>query len=372
MRLPRNSCQTLLVATLTHPISITLIDPFLAYSLTTIHLKISHYESISAFSTSVRKADFSHVQSILCRSLFVLVRATYIVQLGLRGCQFGDEDNSSNDSNDDLDSLPYPKPLKRSDFLVPDFSAPEYLSTLQNRHQTLEDLRTELRTRSQDLNKELLDLVNNNYQDFLSLGSSLTGGDEKVEEVRLGLLGFRREVEGLKKKVSGRREEVESLVKERKAIRARIQTGRQLLELDRRITDLEQQLLLTSKISNDTLKDGEDSSEGESGIDSEDDEDDEDHGVPVRKLRGRVEAFMLIKQLSEKLGTDQLFVVRQDDRVLRLRKTILLDLKSALRQAATLGGTQGKARLSMLEIYRTMGEPNEAIRVLKETELRGN
>ncbi len=45
---------------------------------------------------------------------------------------------------------------------------------MHNRHQTLEDLRSELRARSQLLTKELLDLVNSNYQDFLSLGSSLT------------------------------------------------------------------------------------------------------------------------------------------------------------------------------------------------------
>jgi hypothetical protein len=49
-----------------------------------------------------------------------------------------------------------------------------------------------LRSRSQLLNKELLDLVNSNYQDFLNLGNSLHGGEEKVEEVRIGLLGFRK------------------------------------------------------------------------------------------------------------------------------------------------------------------------------------
>ncbi|KAG4441728.1 hypothetical protein IFR05_002807, partial [Cadophora sp. M221] len=85
-------------------------------------------------------------------------------------------------SDDEEDNLPYPEALPRSDFLAPTFSAPAYLSTLSERHQTLEDLRSDLRERSQALSKELLDLVNTNYEQFLSLGSDLKGGEEKVED----------------------------------------------------------------------------------------------------------------------------------------------------------------------------------------------
>ena len=54
--------------------------------------------------------------------------------------------------------------------------------------------------------------MNEKYQDFLSLGSSLRGGEDKIEEVRLGLLGFRRDVEGLRDMVEERRKEVEGLL----------------------------------------------------------------------------------------------------------------------------------------------------------------
>ena len=121
--------------------------------------------------------------------------------------QFGD-DSDSNSDNESSDSLPYPEPLPRSDFLSQNFSATEYLSSLQNRHQTLEDLRSELRSRSQQLNQQLLDLVNSNYQDFLGLGSSLKGGDEKVEEIRVGLLGFQKDVEGIRTNIEQREEDV--------------------------------------------------------------------------------------------------------------------------------------------------------------------
>ncbi|KAJ4338723.1 hypothetical protein N0V95_007994, partial [Ascochyta clinopodiicola] len=87
--------------------------------------------------------------------------------------------NDTDTDNDDLSTLPFARPLQRSDFLDPNFTPSAYLSTLSNRHQTLEDLRSELRTRSQLVSRELLDLVNANYADFLTLGNSLRGGEEK-------------------------------------------------------------------------------------------------------------------------------------------------------------------------------------------------
>ena len=96
--------------------------------------------------------------------------------------------NSTTSFTSSTDNLPYPLALPRSDFLSPTFSARTYLSSLTNRHQTLEDLRSDLRERSQLLSKELLDLVNENYESFLGLGEGLRGGKEKVEDVR-GLFG---------------------------------------------------------------------------------------------------------------------------------------------------------------------------------------
>jgi hypothetical protein len=84
------------------------------------------------------------------------------------------------------------------------------------------------------LSKELLDLVNSNYQDFLNLGNSLNGGEEKVEEVRVGLLGFRKEVDGLKKVVDEREQEVGSLLEERRDARVKIELGRRLIDYDAR------------------------------------------------------------------------------------------------------------------------------------------
>lgn len=238
------------------------------------------------------------------------------------------------------------------------------MSTLHNRHQTLEDLRAELRTRSQDLNKELLDLVNENYQDFLSLGSSLKGGDEKVEEVRLGLLGFRREVEGLRGKVDGRRQEVEELVHERKRIRESVQVGRRLLEIERKIGELEGRLMLASTIPQKAAVNEEEVIPSES---EEESDEEESNGISIPRLQRHMEQYLYIKGSMERIGPEHPFLIKQEERVLRLKQTVLLDLNSALKQAVAGGENMRGELLKLLGIYKQMGEASEAMQVLKES-----
>ena len=199
------------------------------------------------------------------------------------------------------------------------------------------------------------------------MGSSLKGGDEKVEEVRLGLLGFKREVEGLRGKVDGRRGEVEGLVGERKRIREQIQVGRQLLEVETRIGELESRLMLASngerKGEWNEEEDDLSESEGES-------EDDGNTGIPVPRLRRHMEQYMCIRHLFEKIGDDHPFLVKQEERVLRLKQTLLLDLNSALKQAIAGGEDMKGDLLKLLGIYKQMGQAHEAMNVLKESKGR--
>lgn len=177
---------------------------------------------------------------------------------------------SSDDSDDDLSTLPYPQPLQRSAFLAPNFKAADYLSTLRNRHQTLSDLRSELRTRSQTLAKELLDLVNDEYQAFLGLGSDLRGGEEKVENVRVGVLGFVKGVDGVKGSVVARKEDVNRLLEEKKRIASQILVGRQLVEIHTRIGELEDALAITQV-----------EAQGENSEDEESEDDEDEDGQDV-------------------------------------------------------------------------------------------
>lgn len=271
-------------------------------------------------------------------------------------------------SDDDEDNLPYPEALPRSDFLGPDFDASTYLSTLSDRHQTLEDLRSDLRERSQALSKELLDLVNNNYEQFLSLGSDLLGGEEKVEDVRVGLLGFKRGLEDVRGKVRERKVEVDGLLDEKMAVGREIALGRKLLEVDARLEELEDRLLVSS-LGRTTNEEHDDS-----WTDSEDEEEDDDDlasdtgngGTSTRKLQRLVTDCCHVERLSASVGKGHPFILAQQSRMLRVRNTILLDLNTSLKQAASTGEGSQARLIKILGIYRDLGAVADAVKVLKD------
>lgn len=262
--------------------------------------------------------------------------------------QFGDSGTESDNEDNDASTLPFPKPLARESFLTPEFDAAAFLSNLSTRFQTLEDLQTELRELSQSLNKELVDLVNDNYQDFLTLGGTLRGGDEKVEDIRVGLLGFQRDVAGLKSKLDARRGEVRALLEEKRSVMKEAEKGRVLLDIAERLNDLEEQLGLakpTNGITNGII--GEDH-EALMSDDSEDEE--EDEGVSAR-TKQRVEQYLIMKLLMGKHDPGHPFVKSQQNRVNEVKATLLLDLDTLSKQADTEQGRQ-----ALLQLRRTVGE----------------
>jgi conserved oligomeric Golgi complex subunit 2 len=277
-----------------------------------------------------------------------------------------DGDSGSISSADDEDNLPYPEALPRSDFLAPNFDATTYLSTLSERHQTLEDLRSELRERSQALSKELLDLVNVNYEQFLSLGSDLRGGEEKVEDVRMGLLGFKRGIEEVRTKVWERGWEVDQLLEEKSRISRQINVGRKLLEADTRLEELEEKLMVSSLGRSDI-------GTGEVSWSASEDEDEEDEGViedrgtgtSTKKLQSLVQDYRQVEHVRSTIGSHHQYIISQGARMVRARNTLLLDLSTALKQAYTSGNSSKSRLLSILEIYSQMDESAEAIKVLK-------
>ncbi|KAG5982883.1 hypothetical protein E4U55_001214 [Claviceps digitariae] len=266
----------------------------------------------------------------------------------------------SDSSDDDSSPLPFPAALPRSDFVVADFDPAAYLSALPHRHQTLEDLRSDLRDRSAVISSELLELVNSNYTAFLSLGSDLKGGDEKVGDVKVALLGFRRAVEEVKAKVASKRDEARQLNDELRLVRRHIEEGRKLLELDDRLTMLEKRLALDSLPGGGT---------GDWDSDSSDEDESDSAGglsgtSPARLLHSATQCGEAIL-LKESLDQDHPFVVKLEERLTRCRNTLLLDLGNAVKEARG-AGVKGQNRiLKFLAIYRLLDAQSEAVRSLK-------
>ncbi|KAK7559190.1 oligomeric golgi complex component, COG2-domain-containing protein [Phyllosticta citricarpa] len=309
--------------------------------------------------------------------------------------------SSSSSASSDVDDLPYPLPLPRSPFNVApsSFSAPAYLSTLSQRHQTLSDLRSDLRARSQLIARELLDLVNGNYVDFLSLGQALQGGEERVEEVRVGVLGLRGALGEVKGVVADREEEVRGLVEERERVRRGARVARALLEVEGRVAECEDALGVAQemgmggaaaaaaaawgkkkknrvkmgdegKASSDDDDDDSDDHDDEDYEDEDDDDDDDEQqdipgAVSLPRLRRLVRQYLSIRQLAEHIGAEHPFLAAQEPRLIKIRNTLLLDLGAALKHAKAAGAAGQPRVLKIMSIYAEMDEGAEAVKVLK-------
>jgi len=280
------------------------------------------------------------------------------------------------DAADDNEPLPFPAALARNDFLAPDFDPAAYLSALHTgptaRHQTLEDLRAELRDRSTAISSELLELVNANYTSFLGLGDELKGGEERVEDIRVALLGFKRIVEEVQGRVRERRVEVSTLNRELQGVRSAIETGRQMLELEERVTGLEARLTVGNLGRTKKGGDEEDWWDDNENMEESDEEDEEEDNIPgllgssPSKIMSLARDYVLIDGLAGSLGRDLPFVKKLEERMLRCRNTILLDLGTATKEARR-AKNRGQTRvLKYLAIYRILNAEADAIKLFKE------
>lgn len=226
------------------------------------------------------------------------------------------------------------------------------------------------------MNKELLDLVNENYQDFLSLGSALRGGEEKVEGVKVGVLSFQRDVKAIRDKVEARRQEVEELLNEKRRLRTNADVGKDLLDYADRVEELEHRLMIEDK---SLQEDAPDESDTESDLysgESEDSDDDElADGTPaisLKRMERHAQKFVYLTSIAARVGEKHPFLLAQQPRVAKIKSTVLLDLKSALEQATAAGSKQGKrdARtMAVLRLYELMGEDVSAVAALKNLKL---
>lgn len=242
---------------------------------------------------------------------------------------------------------------------------------MTNRHQSLEDLRQELRDLDQLLSRELLDLVNENYQDFLSLGIALRGGEEKVEQVRVGLLAFQRDVQSIRDKVEARQQEVAGLLNEKKRLRTDANIGRALLDFADRVEELENRLMIGEQSAQEKAEDLSDTNSD--FLESEDEEtDDEDRGegtaplVSLKRLEHHLQKYVYLTRLSSRIGDDHPFLLAQQQRMSKIRSALLLDLKKALEQSKQAGQKRDTKTLAVLRLYKLMGEDTSAVSALKD------
>lgn len=104
-------------------------------------------------------------------------------------------DDNLNESFGDLSiSLPSARKIEREAFSVEgDFDVDSFLSEY-HQYQTLEDIQDQLQTWKNTLEKELVDLINEDYTKFVGLGVSLNSGQPKVQSIKMEVRSFQKEV----------------------------------------------------------------------------------------------------------------------------------------------------------------------------------
>ncbi|KAF3940769.1 hypothetical protein ABW19_dt0207894 [Dactylella cylindrospora] len=268
------------------------------------------------------------------------------------------------DSDDDFSTLPFPQPLPRSAFTTPDFSASEYLSTL-HRHQTLEDLRNELRTRSKDLERELVELVNRDYADFVGLGSSLRGGEGKVNDLKLGVMGFAREVEGVKAKVVKVADEVEREMGVKKEVGKKKALARNLINIETRLSQLEALLHLREQDETTAIL-----------LYDPSVDDSSTSLTSLPRLQKLVASYLYLQHVLNKVPSTHPFIVAQQGRIKKATQTISDDLARALKECRNElkdeENTEEEKKeherklVEVLKLWSDIGGAEEAVKTLKE------
>jgi conserved oligomeric Golgi complex subunit 2 len=202
----------------------------------------------------------------------------------------------------------------------------------------------------------------------------LKGGEEKIEEVKVGLLGFERDVGLVREKVDTRRTEFGTLLREKKKAREDVRMGRALLEVAERIDELEGRLMIQDEPKNEDEENGfadeldAESEEESDEVDGETSELVELAQVSIRRLRRCVEQYLYIREMVHRIGATHPFLIMQEERILRIRNTLLLDLSTALKQARQASSVSNGPLLKVLQLYDDMNEEADAVIVLRETQ----
>ncbi|KAK9462789.1 oligomeric golgi complex component, COG2-domain-containing protein [Lipomyces oligophaga] len=173
--------------------------------------------------------------------------------------QFIEDDDYDENYNNEDDTLfnerglPFPQPIQRSAFSTPAQFDPDAFLVSQHRYQRLEDLHNQLTTWSSTLQKELVELINKDYADFVGLGKSVSGGEAKVEDMKLAIIAFQREVEGICVRLQDVIHEIDDLLSKKQAVLESENLGRSLLLYSQRIDLLERSLASADSISLDKI-----------------------------------------------------------------------------------------------------------------------
>lgn len=136
------------------------------------------------------------------------------------------------------EDLPSVRLITRDDFANEKFDAGEFLQSI-HKFQTLDDLRSQLRSWDNVLAQELVDAVNEDYSSFIGLGKSLNSGEDSVKDVKLEVRRFQSSLKKIKQGLDDKVTETQLLLQQHKELAQIEAEASGLLTLMRGLNDLE-------------------------------------------------------------------------------------------------------------------------------------
>ncbi|TFK44741.1 COG complex component [Crucibulum laeve] len=260
----------------------------------------------------------------------------------------------------DLHELPVYIPLSHDNkyLTTEDFNVEEFL--LSRSHTSLPDLRSELRDYLSVLKEELVKLINDDYEAFISLSTDLKDEGARLERLKRPLGGLKSQVLESRKELQLIQNAIQEKLKQRSILRERESLLHLLLKISESITRLESLLLITLP-EQDGLKESKIPSQL-SGIDEQPDE--KGRGGRAKHLaRVAVEYTQLLYHTSKARAEKCVFVDEVQWQIDRIQSTLSSDLDHLFATIlSTLTDTKGDSRASELERAKCIADLTECLR----------
>ncbi|CAO3646141.1 unnamed protein product [Cunninghamella blakesleeana] len=288
---------------------------------------------------------------------------------------FGDEDDEKF-----IQSIqPLPKQaIERAVFTAPDFDPDSFLSS--RRHLGLERLKMELNSHLRLLKNELVELINQDYQDFINLSTNLKGVDRSMDSLQIPLIRMESQVKDLKSHFQGTIENLENQLEKRGHVQEKKTCLKLLLNIHESVSKVEDLLEINADIAKEkqsiSNKDVTKVTTSESQTNVSINQPELDIGENLGKQIERVAVEYNQMQHLVNRGKHLAFVNENEWRINRIKDTLQHKLSKALSIALNkmmenqLNNSIKQSMIQCLRTYALVDQTHIAEKIIREEYIR--
>ncbi|KAJ3856207.1 COG complex component [Lentinula lateritia] len=231
---------------------------------------------------------------------------------------------------------------------------------LSRSHTSLQDLRTELRNYLATLKEELVKLINDDYEAFISLSTDLKGEGERLTGLKQPLGALKSEISLSKTELRAIQDEIMLKLEHRTVIREEKALLHLLLKISESVTRLESLLSITNPSQDEEQVEYEQFKVPATSNTTENTNERSPTNKAKHLNRAAAEYTQLLYHASKARSENCAFVDEIQWKIDRIQSSLSSDLDALF--AATLSAIAGDAKLSELEKNKILPDLTECIR----------